>query len=244
MTAGKVVFCVPSLAGPTKPFIEAMDKAVPLVVEAGWDAKIVEERANPYISAARSIMLRKALDTKPDVIVFLDYDLSFDPEDLRILVETPGDVVAGLYRFKDVPEGYMGVLEDGPNGKPVMRPDGCIKATRIPAGFMKITADAVNRFMIAYPQLCYGPKFWQSVDLFNHGAIDGIWHGEDYAFSRRWLEMGGEIWVVPDLNLTHHAADGAAYPGNFMDYSMRRPGGCREGLPPWWELSEEARQAA
>lgn len=243
MKPGKVVFCVPSLAGPTKPFIEAMDKAVPLVIEAGWDALIVEERSNPYISAARSIMLRKALDHKPDVVVFLDYDLSFDPEDLRILVETPGDVVAGLYRFKDEPEGYMGVLADGPNGKPVMRQDGCIKATRIPAGFMKITADAVNRFMIAYPDLCYGPKFCQSIDLFNHGAIDGIWHGEDYAFSRRWIEMGGELWVVPNLNLTHHSAD-KAFPGNFLDFSMRQPGGRREGQPPWWELTEAEQSAA
>lgn len=243
MTAGKVVFCVPSLAGPTKPFIEAMDKAMPLVVEAGWDALIVEERQNPYISAARSIMLRKALDTKPDVVVFLDYDLSFDPEDLLILVNTPGDVVAGLYRFKDEPEAYMGVLADGPEGRPAMRPDGCILATRIPAGFMKITADAVNRFMTAYPHLCYGPKFCQSIDLFNHGAIEGIWHGEDYAFSRRWLEMGGELWVVPNLNLTHHSPD-KAYPGNFLDYSMRRPGGAREGEPPWWELTPEQQRAA
>lgn len=221
---GKVAFCVPSLAGPTKPFIDAMAEAVPVVVDAGWDAYVTEERQNPYISAARSIMLRKALDVKPDVVVFLDYDLSFDPDALLRLIETPGDVVAGLYRFKDEPEGYMGVLETDAAGYPIGREDGCLRAHRIPAGFMKITADAVNRFMIAHPELCYGPRFCQSVDLFNHGAIDGIWHGEDYAFSRRWLEMGRELWVLPDLNLTHHSAD-QAFPGNFHNFMRRRPGG-------------------
>lgn len=221
---GKVVFCVPSLAGPTKPFINAMAEAVPLVVAVGWDAYVAEERQNPYISAARSIMLRKALDKKPDVIVFLDYDLSFDPADLLRLIETEGDVVAGLYRFKDEPEGYMGVLETTADGHPIVREDGCIKANRIPAGFMKITADAVNRFMIAHPALCYGPRFCLSIDLFNHGVIDGIWHGEDYAFSRRWLEMGRELWVIPDLNLTHHSAD-KAFPGNFHNYLRRQAGG-------------------
>ena len=44
-----------------------------------------------------------------------------------------------------------------------------------------------------------------SVDLFNHGAHDGAWYGEDYAFSRNWLALGGDIWIVPDLNLTHHS---------------------------------------
>lgn len=223
----KVVFCVPSLAGPTKPFIDAMAEAIPAVIAAGWDAKIAEERQNPYISAARSIMLRKALDTRPDVVVFLDYDLSFEPDALLRLIETEGDVVAGTYRFKDEPEGYMGVWETDLGGYPIQRADGCIKAHRIPAGFMKITADAVNRFMIAHPELCYGPRFCLSIDLFNHGAIDGIWHGEDYAFSRRWLEMGRELWVIPDLNLTHHSAD-KAYPGNLHEYLQRQPGGAKD----------------
>jgi hypothetical protein len=43
-------------------------------------------------------------------------------------------------------------------------------------------------------------------NLFNHGAWNGIWYGEDYAFSRRWLEKCGDIWIVPNLKLNHHSA--------------------------------------
>jgi hypothetical protein len=62
------------------------------------------------------------------------------------------------------------------------------------------------------------------VDLFNHGAHEGVWWGEDYAFSRNWLALGGELWIVPDLNLTHHGPD-TVYPGNFHNFLRRQPGG-------------------
>jgi hypothetical protein len=69
------------------------------------------------------------------------------------LIETPGDVVAGTYRFKRAEEEYMGALLPDIHGRPQVRDDGCIKAHSIPAGFLKITANGVNRFMLEYPEL-------------------------------------------------------------------------------------------
>lgn len=222
----KVVFCVPSLHGPTAPFVAALEQSIPHVVAAGWDEGCVEERGNPYISSARARMLRKALDAKADVVVFLDYDLSWRPADLLKLIETPGDVVAGLYRFKKEPEEFMGALDTDEDGFPRVRADGCILADRVPAGFLKVTRDAVARFMRAHPELLFGDPIAPSVDLFNHGAYEGQWWGEDYAFSRRWRAMGEDIWIVPDLSLTHHSAT-KAFPGNYDDFLRRQPGGDR-----------------
>lgn len=189
---------------------------------------MVNEIGNPYISAARSYMLRKALDAGADVIVFIDHDLSWRPEDMLKLIETQGEVVAGIYRFKKDEEEYMGVLDDI-DGMPQVRKDGCIKATRVPAGFLKVTKGAVNTFMSAYPDLCYGPKFNLSVDLFNHGAHKGAWWGEDYSFSRNWIDCGGELWVVPNLDLNHHNQE-KEYQGNYHLFLSRQPGG--RNAPP------------
>lgn len=210
-------------------FIAALEASIPLIVAAGWDECLVEERGCPYISAARATMLRKALDAKADVIVFLDYDLSWRPEDLLKLIETEGDVVAGLYRFKKEPVEYMGVLQTDANHRPRLRDDGCMLANRIPAGFLKITKETVHQFMRAYPELTYGPLYNPSTDLFNHGAIDGVLWGEDYAFSNRWRATGGEIWVVPDLDLTHHS-ETDAHPGNYHQFLMRQPGGALDPI--------------
>jgi len=220
----KVVFATPTVKSPFAPYIKALEDSIPLIKAAGWEEGVVFEIGNPYISVARSTMLRKALDAKADVIVFLDHDVSWDAQDLLTLIQTEGDVVAGTYRFKKAEEEYMGALISDGQMRPVVRADGCIKSDRIPAGFMKITADAVNKFMTAYPELCYGPKYNLSVDLFNHGAHKGTWYGEDYAFSRNWIDCGGEIWTIPDLNINHHSAD-EVFKGNLHTFLRKQPGG-------------------
>lgn len=198
--------------------LAAIEAAVPALEAAGIEHQMVWEVDCPYISCARATLLRRALDSKPDAVIFLDHDVSFRPNDLVKLIQTEGEVVAGLYRYKKDDVEFMGHLADAGGRKPFVRvSDGALAAERIPAGFMKITPSAVDRFMKAHPELVFGPRFNPSVDLFNHGAYDGIWWGEDYAFSRRWRDLGGEIWVIPDLAITHHSAD-KSYPGNVHEW--------------------------
>lgn len=224
MSKGKVIFCMPTVKRPYQCTLDSLAASVPLIEAAGWEHGLVNTVGNPYISAARSIMLRKALDAKADVIVFLDHDLSWEPEDLLTLIETEGDVVAGTYRFKKAGDHYMGMPLPDLDGSPHVREDGAVKGYSIPAGFLKITKNAVNRFIGAYPELTYGDKFAPHIDLFNHGAHKGVWYGEDYAFSRNWRDLGGDIWIVPNLNIDHHTAD-TCYVGNYHHHLMRQPGG-------------------
>lgn len=225
----RVVICCPTYTQPHPETLAAIEAAVPALDAAGLDHRLVWEIQNPYISGARATMLRKALDDRADIIVFLDHDVSFEPADLVELITTPGEVVAGLYRYKKPgePEEYMGNLATDAAGHVQVRPDGCIRAERIPAGFMKVTKEAVDRFMKAYPALCYGPSYAPSIDLFNHGAHEGVWFGEDMAFSRNWIAAGGEIWVIPDLDLVHHSAT-EAFPGNYHEFLLRQPGGAND----------------
>jgi glycosyltransferase involved in cell wall biosynthesis len=231
----KVVFCTPSLSGPTAPYIAALEASLPLVEAAGYEHKYVEQIGFPYISAARANMMRAALDWQADVIVFIDYDMSWDPADLVKLIETEGDVVAGTYRAKIDDVQYMGTLETNADHTPVVRAsDGAISAKLVPAGFLKITCGAVDLFMRHYPELVYGPHYHPSVDLFNHGVHERIWWGEDYSFARRWKEKCGPIWIVPNINLDHNGvtrnrdgeiAGSKVYKGNFHEFLMRQPGG-------------------
>lgn len=220
----KVVFATPSISGPTAPYIAALKASIPLIKAAGWEEGYAQEIGNPYISMSRSLMTRRALDAKADIMVYIDYDLSWEPEDLLTLLETEGDVVAGDYRFKKDEEEYMAVLLTDKDGNPKVKEHGFIYADRVPAGFLKVSKEAINKFMTAYPELCYGEKYNLSVDLFNHGAHKGVWYGEDYAFSRNWRDCGGQILVVADLNISHHSKD-TEYKGNLHEFLMKQPGG-------------------
>lgn len=220
----KVVLCVPTMTRPYDVCLESIKLSLPFIEQSGWEHAMVTEIGCPYISGARATMLRKALDAGADVIVFIDHDLSWNASALQKLIDTEGDVVGGIYRFKeDGPDRYMGVLDDI-DGMPQVRADGAIKATRVPAGFLKVTKEAVNKFMTAYPDLCYGEQYHRSVDLFNHGAHKGQWWGEDYAFSRNWIACGGEIWILPGIDLDHHTTE-KAYNGNYHKFMLQQPGG-------------------
>lgn len=236
--AKRVVFCIPTISKPYQVCLDSLEASIPLIQEAGWTDFMVTQIGCPYISAARSMMLRKALDVKATVVVFIDHDLSWDPQDLLTLIETKGDVVAGTYRFKGNPEEYMGALCQLPDGTPITRDDGCIQAVSVPAGFLKVTRQGVNKFIDAYPELTYGEKCSPLIDLFNHGTIDHTWYGEDYAFAKRWNEKCGDIWLIPNLNLDHHANDGTAYKGNFHEFMMKQPGGKNDPNKPAKEETE------
>lgn len=220
----KVVFCIPTIKKPYQVTLDSLKASVPVIDAAGWEHAMVSEIGSPYISHARATMLRKALDVQATVIVFIDHDLSWDPEDLLTLIDTDGDVVAGTYLFKDDRNKYMGQCLPGLDGIPQVRDDGAIKAYCAPAGFLKITDVCVNTFMGEFPELCYGPLYAQKVDLFNHGAHERVWYGEDYAFCRRWRETGNELLIVPDLNISHWRDD-KEYKGNYHKYLMAQPGG-------------------
>jgi hypothetical protein len=221
----KVVFCTPTYTRPHPAYVKALEESIPALDAAGIEHQVVFEVGCPYISAARATLTRKALDAGADVVVYIDHDVSWRPQDIVKLIQTDGDVVSGTYRFKKDEEDYMGALFTDAAGYPQLRSsDGAMRAHCIPAGFLKITRDGIRRFMRAYPKLLYGHPDCYTVDLFNHGAHEGVWYGEDYAFSRNWLALGGDIWLVPDLQLDHHSAD-QVYPGNFHIYMRKQPGG-------------------
>jgi hypothetical protein len=219
----KVVFCIPSINGPFKETITSLEVSVPFVEAAGYDHEMGVE-CGPYISHNRATLCRKALDKGADVVFFIDHDMSWDAPDLLTVLETEGDVVAGVYRYKKDEEEYMGAIKEGPRGVAMVRGDGAIRGFRVPAGFLKVTRAGIRKIMREYPDLVYGDPENPSIDLFQHGAHKGVWYGEDMAFSRRWADMGETVWIVPDINLTHHSRD-KAYPGNYHQFLMRQPGG-------------------
>ncbi len=221
---GRVAFVTPTIERPFPAYLSSMERMLPALEQAGWEHGTSFKIGSPYIAHARAELLRQALDWKADVIVFLDHDLEWSPEDMLKLLSTEGDVVAGTYRYKKPEIEYMGVLWPTHDGIPVPRADGCIRADRVPAGFLKITTNCVDKFIRAYPELTYGPAYAPGIDLFHYGARNGILWGEDYSFCNRWNECGGEVWLVPDLNLTHHSKD-EAFPGNYHRFLLGLPGG-------------------
>lgn len=226
----KVVICTPTRDKPHPAYLASLEASIPALDAAGIDHSTAFEVGCPYISSAEATLARKALDTMPDALVYIEDDQSWSPESLVKLIQCPEDVVAGTYRFKKDPVEYMGALHTTDDGRPIVNSAGLISAKWMPAGFLKISAHAIDKFMKAYPELNCGPSYHPTPDLFNHGAHEGIWYGQDYAFCRRYAAKCGPIWLMPDLDIGHHFGD-KEFPGNFHRYLLECPGGSASANP-------------
>lgn len=211
------------------PFIDSLNAAGRLLKEHGYTPNKGAVFGDPYIQKARNILVKQFLASDCDVFMFIADDVEFKAEDVLKVIETPGDVVAGAYRIKQNEAHYPVSIVRTPDGVPFIRDDGCLLATRVQTGFLKINRCVFEQIVLQYPGLAYygikdGKRINTSHDFFPQGVSKHTWIGEDYAFCDLWTGIGGEIWIVPDIDLTHYEGK-TGYRGNYHTHLMCLPGG-------------------
>jgi len=89
---------------------------------------------------------------------------------------------------------------------------GVIKLHDGATGFMMIKREAIDKMIAAYPELKYNNDLNTPPDLqdFFYAFFDTMidpkdrrYLSEDYTFSRRWQDIGGDIWLDPSISLNH-----------------------------------------
>ena len=73
----KIVLATPTLTEPKPQYLASLEASAAALDAAGLEHQTVFEVGCPYISHARATMLRKALDSGADAVVFIDHD---DPD--------------------------------------------------------------------------------------------------------------------------------------------------------------------
>ena len=193
------------------------------------------------ITRARADLVAHFLD-RPDTthLLFIDADIGFEPAQVFRLLAFDADVTAGVYpakridwqRVRDVlaaglpaPQStaldYVFEVEDPMR---VVARNGFVKARYAGTGFLLIRRQALTALCQAHPELQYRRTSATTDPLGNSAnryalwdtMIDpasGVYLSEDYAFCRRWSELGGEIWIEIESKLTHVGP--IAFPGDF-----------------------------
>lgn len=165
--------------------------------------------------------------------MFIDADISFEPEEVLRLIAADRDICAGVYPFKrlfyhenlsrieeeDQHTAMLRYVVNPANGDP--RPDsqGFIEVLDAATGFMLIKRESFEIMMKAYPDLYYtsdmigmaGKKIWNFFDTMVEGQR---YLSEDYAFCRLAQRAGLKIYVDVQTKLTHHG--NMAFEGNLM----------------------------
>jgi hypothetical protein len=215
-----------------------MERRIGLQVELGGGDALIQ-RARGVMAAK---FLEHTAHTH---LMFIDADIGFKPEAVFRLLEAGRDLAGGVYPAKrvhwdkarrafergaaDPPAASLNYvvrfLPSGDAGQVSVEvgDDGFGEVAYVGTGFMLITRAALQRLTDAHPELrarhgdMTGAAVPAATMIFDTliEPETGEYLSEDYAFCRRWRDLGGQIFADFETRLTH--VGHAAYEGSLKD---------------------------
>ena len=199
-------------------YVMALVNTVRVLEKTGIDFDIITA-GDSYVGRARNAICHRFLKSDCDDLFFIDSDESWDVEGFFRILMLPFDVVGGVYKMKNGWDRWTANFAKQGNqllGKMLGPDTAIVKANFIPCGFMRLRRQALESFRDAYPTLRYIDECQDGESItqfFECSVINGVYTGEDASFCYHWGAMGGEIWVEPNVTITHFGMTG--WEGNF-----------------------------
>ena len=194
--------------------------------------KIELRDGDALITRARANLVTLFLDDPTTThLLFVDADIGFNPEQVFRLIECGADVVAGVYPIKrvnwdkakraiddkrpNVPAAALDYVLEIEDPDRVAVVNGFTRVRYAGTGFLMIRRHVFEK-MRAHPAYALLQFFREhSLDKLagspNRFALfesmidpaSGTYLSEDFAFCKRWTDIGGEIWADLQGRLDH-----------------------------------------
>jgi hypothetical protein len=196
------------------------------------DLKVLMRDGDALITRARANLMTMFLDDPAAThFLFVDADIGFEPEQVFRLIESGADVVAGVYPIKRV--NWEKVRRAIENNRPKLSSASLDYVLEINDpdhvavvnGFTRVRYAGTGFLMIrrhVFEQMCAHPAY-ASLQFFREHSLDalagspnrfalfecmidpktGTYLSEDFAFCKRWTDIGGEIWADLQSQLDH-----------------------------------------
>ena len=203
-----------------------------LRAKSNVDFKIHLRDGDALITRARANLVTLFLDDpQASHLLFVDADIGFTPDQVFRLIESGADVVAGVYPIKrvnwakarraldanrpDLPAASLDYVLEVDDPDQVVVVNGFARVRYAGTGFLMIRRHVLER-MCAHPAYA-SLRFFRE---HSHDALagspnrfalfesmidpaSGTYLSEDFAFCKRWTDLGGEIWADLDSRLDH-----------------------------------------
>ena len=213
---------------------------------AGMRTQVLFHQGESLVTRARNNCVAQFLANPEWTHLFwIDADIGFSAQAAFRLLLSGYDIAAGVYPLKrenwpaeGVPEGTTQQQFEATftrytvNAKASevtskveleVQPDGFMKMTEAPTGFMVIKRAVFERLMASYPDLNYVPDSIGETDKGLHYRFFDVmvdpqtrrYLSEDYGFCRLWSGLGESIYIDANSNLSHQGAK--MYRGDFAN---------------------------
>ncbi len=207
-----------------EPYLTSILRLQILMIQRGHQLMIDTTENESLVHRARNVSVGRFMQkTDADYFMFIDADVHFDPESVVRLLESGHDISVACYPKKCVmwdqakqlvkqgdqrdPAKMASslVVNFGAANRPVV--NGFIEILDGPTGFMMIKRDVFKKLEEKFPELwCKNDHQNRDFDDY-HACFDCMidpeskrYLSEDYAFCRRYQQMGGKIFA--DINTT------------------------------------------
>lgn len=178
---------------------------------------------NAGIVAARNQLAHEFMESDEERLVFLDSDITFEPGAIVKLAHQPADVVGGAYRFKMEKECYPIRFLNDSTGKGLWTNEfGLMEVESLPTGFLAISRKVFETFVKTYPERVQSHFDHISFTYFQMPFHDGIQYGEDYYFCKEWRDLGGKVFLDPEIKLTHWGFNPTPHEGHIGNWLKSR----------------------
>lgn len=216
--AGAVCLATTTYAAPDASYTFAMANSRAALEAAGHSTRYFLLEGNCHVDDARNTIIARFLATDCTDLVFIDADVSWEPEQLvELLSYQDVDIVGGVYPYRRPDK----VLEVPARFKAGATPvGGLMEMSGIPTGFMRIRRHVIEEMAKYAPTYLHSGM--QIPILFERTLENDVRWGGDLNFCNRWRARGGKVQAVYDMVLGH--ASKAVYRGSLGEFVRRQAG--------------------
>lgn len=188
MLAGRIFVATPTYRGEVAArYVRSLVADVQACAAMLWHVEVPWIINDTLIQFARNKALHAFLASEATHLVFIDADLGWEPGALLKLMDTPGDIAGGLYRYKQDKVGYP----HAPLAEGGVLPTPYAQVAAVPTGFMRISRSIVHRMLAEWPE----PFEFEKVP---EGTC-----GEDVTFCNRARRLGLTVYARTDIEFIH-----------------------------------------
>jgi hypothetical protein len=188
------------------PYVRSLATTLGVLSELGIRHEYMMRPSDFHVERAVNNTLTEIMGMDVTDVLLIDSDESWNAEDVVRILMHPEEIVGASYRMKNNWNEYVGTVKylDGmPEGRMLKDGTPLLCAERVAGGFMRIKVSALRKWAAAYPELVSEEPDGTKVQFFSRMVDDGVVHCQDMAFCKRWLAIGGELWIDPNINVTH-----------------------------------------
>ena len=202
-------------------YAESMLRLQRVCAANGFQMMLDTTENESLVHRARNLAVARFYQKCPQAthFMFIDADIHFDPESVVRLIKSDHEIAVAAYPKKCVMWNSVGeYFKSGKTGKDPARVasslvmnfkyantqivNGFAEVLDGPTGFMLIKRDVFTKMHEHYPELLCNNDH-QNRDLDQYYAVFDCmidpeskrYLSEDYAFCRRWQQMGGKIYA-------------------------------------------------